>query len=175
VVPEEVRLETGAFALDRPLSVTVGHTQGRLLCSLIAEELRRAGLPEPKVPNPAGDENTLILSARAGEGLVPPASREGVSSEEYALRVASDVVVISGHGTAGLFYGVQTFCQLIRANRQGADLPCLTIRDWPSIRWRAFQDDLTRGPSSTLDTLKHEVATGAGLKMNLFTYYMEYE
>jgi len=70
---------------------------------------------------------------------------------------------------------VQTLCQLIRANRRDGGLPCVTIRDWPSIRWRCFQDDLTRGPSSTLDTLKREVALGAGLKMNLFTYYMEYQ
>ena len=25
-------------------------------------------------------------------------------------------------------------------------LPCLLIRDWPTLRWRCFQDDLTRGP-----------------------------
>ena len=34
---------------------------------------------------------------------------------------------------------------------------------------------MTRGPSSTLETLKFEVALGAQLKMNLFTYYMEYQ
>jgi len=66
-------------------------------------------------------------------------------------------------------------CQLIRSNRHGKALPCLTIRDWPSLRWRCFQDDLTRGPSSTLDTLKLHVDLGAGLKMNLLTYYMEYQ
>ena len=34
---------------------------------------------------------------------------------------------------------------------------------------------MTRGPSSTLATLKREVALGGALKMNLFTYYMEYQ
>ena len=34
---------------------------------------------------------------------------------------------------------------------------------------------MTRGPSSTLDTLKFEAALGAQLKMNLMTYYMEYQ
>jgi hypothetical protein len=34
---------------------------------------------------------------------------------------------------------------------------------------------MTRGPSSKLGTLESEVAIGAELKMNLFTYYMEYQ
>ncbi|HIQ21285.1 MAG TPA: hypothetical protein EYH34_08640, partial [Planctomycetes bacterium] len=65
--------------------------------------------------------------------------------------------------------------QLIRANRHQDHLPALVVRDWPSFRWRCFQDDMTRGPSSTLATLQREVALGALLKMNLFTYYMEYQ
>ena len=34
---------------------------------------------------------------------------------------------------------------------------------------------MTRGPSSTLAQLKREVWLGAELKLNLFTYYMEYQ
>jgi hypothetical protein len=64
---------------------------------------------------------------------------------------------------------------LIRANRQGDTLPCLAIADWPSLRWRCFQDDLTRGPSSTLDTLRFEASLAAQFKLNLMTYYMEYQ
>src|SRR5262249_43825598 len=76
---------------------------------------------------------------------------------------------------AGLYYGVQTLCQLIRANRRGEALPCLAIRDWPSLHWRCFQDDLTRGPSTILESLKAEAALGAYLKLNLMTYYMEHQ
>ena len=82
---------------------------------------------------------------------------------------------LAARGPAGLLHGVQTLVQLIRANRRGRGLPCLTIRDWPSLRWRCFQDDMTRGPSATLDTLRRQVDLGALLKMNLFTYYMEYQ
>jgi len=105
--------------------------------------------------------------------LSPP--QEDATPEGYSLQVRPDAVTCRAGGDAGLFYAVETLCQLIRANRRDGGLPCVTIRDWPSIRWRCFQDDLTRGPSSTLDTLKREVALGAGLKMNLFTYYMEYQ
>ena len=62
---------------------------------------------------------------------------------------------------------------MIRANRRGDALPGLSIRDWPSLRWRCFQDDLTRGPSSKLETLEFEASLAASLKLNLMTYYME--
>ena len=60
-------------------------------------------------------------------------------------------------------------------NRGPGGIPCLSIHDWPSLRWRCFLDDMTRGPSATLDTLRREVDLGAAVKMNLFTYYMEYQ
>ena len=84
-------------------------------------------------------------------------------------------MVCAANDAAGLFYGLQTLCQMIRANRQGDTLPCLKIRDWPSLRWRGFQDDLTRGPNSTLETLRFEASLGASFKLNLMTYYMEYQ
>ena len=34
---------------------------------------------------------------------------------------------------------------------------------------------MTRGPSSTLDTLKFEAGLASYLKLNLMTYYMEYQ
>ncbi|MCH5376072.1 MAG: family 20 glycosylhydrolase, partial [Planctomycetes bacterium] len=70
---------------------------------------------------------------------------------------------------------MQTLCQLIRANRVDGTLPCLKIEDWPSLRWRCFQDDLTRGPSSTLATLDRGIGLASLFKLNLFTYYMEYQ
>lgn len=36
----------------------------------------------------------------------------------------------------------QTICQLIRANRRAKGVPCLSVRDWPSLRWRGFQNDI---------------------------------
>jgi hypothetical protein len=104
-----------------------------------------------------------------------PALPPGNRPESYGLEVRPEEIVCTANDAAGLFYGLQTLCQLIRANRQGDTLPCLKIRDWPALRWRCFQDDLTRGPSSTLDTLKFEASLAAQFKLNLMTYYMEYQ
>jgi len=173
--PKELQAESGTFALDRPLVLEAKRDVAALLGGMIVDELTVAKLPAPKTRPLDGADHVLRLSPAPGGKTPAPTFRTDATAEDYVLHIRPDSVAIAGRGPAGLLYGVQTLRQLIRANRRGSALPCLTVRDWPSIRWRAFQDDLTRGPSSTLDTLKREVALGALLKMNLFTYYMEYQ
>ena len=181
--PKQVRVEPGAFHLDGRLVIDAPGEAARLFGPLITLELTRAGFPSPKLRTVDADTNRLRLAmesrgmeSRGEEDKAPTLDfRNAATEEDYALDVRPEEIVCTGRGKAGLYYGVQTLLQLIRANRQENGIPCLTIRDWPSLRWRCFQDDMTRGPSSTLDTLQFEVATGAHLKMNLFTYYMEYQ
>jgi hypothetical protein len=84
------------------------------------------------------------------------------------------ILGFAGH-EAGLHHAVQTLRQLVRANREGNALPCLGIRDWPTLRWRCLQDDITRGPSPRREILKEQADLGAFLKLNLLTYYMEHQ
>jgi len=172
--PKQIDLRLGEFALGRTLVLEVPPGHGQFLARLVADEIRRAGLPVPTVQILDGAAHRLRF--RAATAPWPTfAFRENATPEDYCLSVDPQAVSIAAQGPAGLLYGVQTLCQLIRANRTPQGLPCLAIRDWPSMRWRCFQDDLTRGPSATLDTLRSEVSLGAYFKMNLFTYYMEYQ
>ena len=176
--PKQVRVGEGAFSLRRPLVLEVPAETAALLGKSIEAELRRAGLADSatlEVRAFDGPTNALRLSPKRGEGIPKFTFAENAQAEGYALEIRPDEVICGGVDSRGMFYGVQTLCQLIRANRVDDGLPCLSIRDWPSLRWRCFQDDMTRGPSSTLKTLKQHVDVGAGLKMNLFTYYMEYQ
>ena len=173
--PKRVEMEQGTFPLQGKLVLEAPAGAAEMLGGMIGAELKRAGLPAPQLRPLEGQPHTLRLSPKPGGPGPELPGRKSPTDEDYALEVCPDRVICSGAGRSGLFYAAQSLCQLIRANRQNGRLPCLTIRDWPSIRWRCFQDDMTRGPSSTLDTLKREVTLGAGLKMNLFTYYMEYQ
>ena len=179
--PKRAQRQQGTFPLDGELVLEAPAGAAELLGGMIAEELKRAGLPAPQIRPLKEPPHSLRLSAKPGRPLPALPIRDSstpekdLTPEDYWLDVRADQVACGAEGDAGLFYAAETLCQLIRANRSDGRLPCVTIRDWPSIRWRCFQDDLTRGPSSTLDTLKREVALGAGLKMNLFTYYMEYQ
>lgn len=173
--PKEVTRQAGTCDLRAAVVLEMPAELGELPARLIALEWTRAGLKPPAVRMVDGPPRCIRLSGHPGPWPAAPIWREGVTAEDYALTVTADEILLQASDAPGLLYGVQTLCQLVRANRRNDHLPNLSIRDWPSLRWRCFQDDMTRGPSSTLPTLEYQVALGAHFKMNLFTYYMEYQ
>ena len=172
--PKSVTLEAGRFSLAKSLTFEVPDGERNLLAQLLNVELQRAGLRGARVRPLKSAIPAFRLAARKRAPILPALPQQP-AAEGYALEVRPEEIVCAARDSAGLFYGLQTLCQLIRANRQGDTLRCLEVSDWPSLRWRCFQDDLTRGPSSTLDTLKFEASLGSYLKLNLMTYYMEYQ
>ena len=170
--PKTITLQPGNFSLRSALVLEVPADQEETFGRLLNEELKRAGLKEARVRVLASARPAFRLTARKLP-LVLPAAPSEKGPESYGLEVRPQEVVCAANDAAGLFYGLQTLCQLIRANRQGDTLPSLKISDWPALRWRCFQDDLTRGPSSTLATLRFEALLAAQFKLNLMTYYME--
>src|ERR1035437_9182684 len=172
--PKSVALEAGRFSFEKSLTFEISGGQGEMPAQLLNAELQRAGLREVRVTRLKSAVPAFRIAARK-RSLILPFLAQQTSSESYALEVRANEIVCAAMDPAGLFCGLQTLCQMIRANRQGDTLPCLKVLDWPSLRWRCFQDDLTRGPSSTLDTLKFEASLGSYLKLNLMTYYMEYQ
>jgi hypothetical protein len=172
--PKEVRRQPGQFALSQPLGLEITGTNGAIWGRTLNDELQRAGLPAARVHPLASPSPAFRLAARPGP-FQPPALPQTNAPESYALEIRAEEIVGAAREPAGLFYALQTLGQLVRANRRGDALPALSIRDWPSLRWRCFQDDMTRGPSSTLETLKFEASLASFLKLNLMTFYMEYQ
>jgi len=173
--PKKVTLGDGTLDLQRSLILERSQGVGDTEVAAITAEMQRAGFPAPKVASITADGFMLRLTAQPAASPPVCRFRDGAGAEDYQLRVEREAITCCGQGPAGLFYAAQTLCQLIRANRDGSKLPCLAIEDWPSLRWRCTQDDMTRGPSSTLATLQRGVEIGASLKLNLWTYYMEYQ
>ncbi len=177
--PKKVSLIQGTLLLKQAwiLELPAGM---ETLGQLISEEMVRAGLDAPQRKERTAKELRFrLVSSQASSKTPdwePPAFRAEATDEDYCLRVGPEEIVGCGKGGSGLFYAVQTLCQLLRANRiEGTQLPCLVIEDWPSLRWRCFQDDMTRGPSTKLASLQRSIVLGAYLKHNLWTYYMEYQ
>lgn len=175
-MPKEIRSQAGQCSLNGPLVLQVSTSQPPVLGQQLAAEIKLAGLPAVKIESVGQPANALRLGRHQAAASWPtPSFRKPAGTEDYWLSIEPQGITVVGREPAGLFYGVQTLRQLIRANRRDGSLPCLVVRDWPALRWRAFMDDMTRGPSATLATLQREAALGAELKMNLFTYYMEYQ
>lgn len=172
--PKQISPAPGSFSLNRPLTVQLPAASEPLL-DLLQSELRLANLPIPQSQPLPNNSHALRLTTTPADPLPAAQFRSDATSEDYLLQITPESIVIQAPERPGLLHGLQTLRQLIRANRTPDGIPCLTLRDWPSLRWRCFQDDLTRGPSSTLDTLKREASLGSYFHLNLFTYYMEYQ
>lgn len=174
--PKEVLPAEGNFPIDVPTSIAISPQLREPATSLLRQELARVRLPEPTL-SPLPSSGLFLLQWTAGENgkapALPPLPQD--NPEAYCMVVAPQGLSLGAATPAGAFHGIQTLRQLIRANRQENHLPCLTLRDWPSLRWRCFQDDLTRGPSTFLEALNRELDLGAFFKHNLFTYYMEHQ
>lgn len=99
---------------------------------------------------------------------------EEARSEGYIVKVTSENIIVIAETEAGLFYGVQTLKQLIRSNKDVKELTGIHIVDWPSMRYRGWMDDISRGPIPTVDFLKECIRKMAEYKQNYFTLYTEH-
>jgi glycosyl hydrolase family 20 len=105
-----------------------------LSLELLAEELPRVDFRATP-----GGTFTAVLSREADSAPVdgePPDQEQG-----FLLRVEPQRVVVIGRDAAGLWYGLQTWLQLVQL-AAGAAVPAAEIRDWPAIRYRGIHLDL---------------------------------
>ncbi|POX48835.1 beta-N-acetylhexosaminidase [Streptomyces sp. Ru72] len=102
------------------------------------------GLP---LPPAGGNGNRVVLR------VVPGLGEELGSPEAYRFTADGHLVVIDGASEAGLFWGAQTFRQLLgpeafrRAPVTGKrrwEVPAVAIQDAPRFRWRGLLLDVAR-------------------------------
>jgi len=99
---------------------------------------------------------------------------DAMLDEGYVLIGAGEILYDIAASPNGIFYGVQTLKQLIAKSGSGPTLPRMHIRDWPAMRYRAQDDDLSRGPVPTLEYQKRQIRTLAAYKINIYSPYFEH-
>jgi hexosaminidase len=97
-----------------------------------------------------------------------------MEAEGYVLIVEQHEATVVGATGAGIFYGVQTFKQLLPLPGADRVIATGTARDWPAMKYRGIDDDLSRGPFPTLDFQKHQVRVFAAFKINIYSPYFEH-
>ena len=97
-----------------------------------------------------------------------------MKAEGYIIHTSSSGLTVVGDTAAGVFYGVQTVKQLIEGDGKHAVLHGANIRDWPAMKYRGLDDDMSRGPITTLEFEKKMIRTIAAYKVNLYSPYFEH-
>ena len=113
--------------------------------------------------------------AAAQGGSATPAEMPGeMKPEGYAIIPDGKGLALTAASDAGIFYALQTVKQLVTGSGANAVLHTATIRDWPAMKYRGLDDDLSRGPVTTLDFQKKLIRTIAAYKINLYSPYFEH-
>jgi hexosaminidase len=95
------------------------------------------------------------------------------SREAYQVRVTPSGAEIKAKSSAGLFYGVQTFLQLMEKTNGEASVPEVTIGDWPTLAYRGVMMDLSHGPLPTEKEIEKQIDFLARWKGNQYYFYSE--
>ncbi|MFI6442472.1 beta-N-acetylhexosaminidase [Streptomyces sp. NPDC050759] len=158
VLDEDTEIEAGrgAAGVARWLRTTVGAATGL-----------------PLEPYTSG-RNRILLR------ITPSLADELGSPEAYRLTVDEHAVVIDGAGQEGLFYGAQTFRQLLGpaafrrapvASGRAWEVPPVAISDAPRFRWRGLMLDVARHFMPKDGVLRY-LDLMAAHKLNVFHFHL---
>ncbi len=113
-----------------------------------------------------------ILLLRIAPGTVPigkaqDANRKALEEQAYRIDLHRGSITITANAATGLFYGVETFVQLLRRGQGKLWLPEGSIEDWPDLELRhLYWDD--NHHLEHADALKRDLRQAAFYKMNGF-------
>lgn len=136
---------------------------------IVLRKTGRPGASKSGGPGSGASKKSVISALRAPSANT---AADNLSLQSYTLTVDRDAIVVTGNGGSGLYYGIQTLRQLIR--NFGAEIPCLRIEDSPTLEYRGFYHDITRGKVPTLETLKELADRLSFYKINQLQLYIEH-
>jgi len=124
--------------------------------------------------------NTSPTAAASSILLTTNGALSGLGAEGYELTVTPTNVLIRAPKAAGLFYGVQTFLQMLPpevysplpASPPAWTAPCAYIQDAPRFSWRGWMLDSVRH-FFTKDEVKAMIDTMAVNKLNVLHWHLD--
>ncbi len=108
----------------------------------------------------------------ASISLILDTSIANAKTESYSLLINEKGIVISASTEAGIFYGVQSFLQLLPLDaKENVRLPFVSIQDEPIFAYRGMHLDVGRH-IYTVDFIKKYIDMMAMYKMNTFHWHL---
>jgi len=175
--PQEIRYGAGRLLVS---GLEIGFTspptvEDRFAADDLASGFRSRTKIVVRVSETLAPRGALVLK-RTGSGpdLPQPDEQPGPDSREaYTIKVTSDGAEIAADSSAGLFYGVQTFLQLVEGSGAEAAIPEVEIRDWPSLAYRGTMVDMSHGPLPREEEIKQQIDFISRWKGNQYFFYSE--
>ena len=116
----------------------------------------------------------IVLHRTGGSDPLPvPGEKPGADSREaYSVHIDSHGAEIRARSSAGIYYGVQTVCQMVEGV-SSRYLPEASLTDWPELAFRGTMVDMSEGQLLRIADIKQQIDLMARLKMNQYYFYNE--
>jgi hypothetical protein len=124
------------------------------------------------VESASASSPTITLNRTGSAHALPqPGEKPGPDSREaYSIVITKLGGEIKARSSAGLFYGVQTLCQMVEAD---GTIPEVKIEDWPAMAYRGVLIDMSEGPLPTEEEVKRQIDFLSRWKVNQYYFYSE--
>ena len=166
-MPQQVEINDGHFILDESTVIFDNFEISNILKNDILEI---TGL-DLSLSNKIKKRNAIVFQLKDSI----PAKENMVQS--YIINIEPNKITIEATTEQGMFYGAQSLKQLIRhqlLTENNLNIPCYFILDYPSLEYRGWMDDISRGPIPTTDFIKEQIHRLAEYKFNFFNLYTEH-
>ncbi len=163
--PKKIDLKENYFILSRECAIVVDK-------KINISEMESIFTIADKIENVIGTKITITKSDAGVKNPIYLKLDLGENEQAYCCEIRKDSISIIGEGMAGLFYGLQTFLQILQ--QSGRKLETLKIEDSPDYKVRGLYFDIARGKIPSLEELYKMVDRLASYKVNQFQLYIEY-
>lgn len=139
-LPQSIKSGKGHFYLNnksRIISKTGDLEQDYITSYLVSQIYEYTGL-SVLISGDSESDPSNIISLELLDNQVE------IGNEGYCLSIGENQVKISAHKPAGIFYGVQTFIQLICKDNGEILIPECEIIDYPRFQYRGMMLDVAR-------------------------------
>lgn len=164
--PVSLNLGSGTFHLDHSTVIILPNSarhDGEMLNHYLQKfyhftlPLKNSSAAQPK-------KNVVILRLL---------KKPGAKANEYDMTIDGNKINIEGVNDTALFYGIQTFLQLLPADKNATafEIPQLTIKDYPRFQYRGMHLDVSRHFFG-VDDIKKYIDFLAFQKFNTFHWHL---
>ena len=166
-----MKMQDGVFVLH-PDAKILAASNAKATAKLLADQLHHGTGFKFPVRSPGKSTSGSILLTTEG-------SDPSLGAEGYELTTTPDSVVIRASTDAGLFYGAQTFLQLLPPEVFASNpvpniqwqAPCVQIKDQPRFQWRGLMLDVSRH-FFTKPEVERVLDAMAAHKLNTFHWHL---
>lgn len=179
-VPQRIALSSEEYVLNQDWHIFTGSNISKAdpaLQSLIAGLQERFGLyiKTNTAANPNKKLSVINLIVKAGSviiGKTTDTNRTALMQQAYRLKLNNEQITITANAPQGLFYGVQSFIQLLRKYIGKVYFVGGEITDWPNLDMRMiYWDDAHH--LEHLDAMKRIIRQASFYKINALSLKLE--